>query len=282
MNTDTKPNIEASKGWKAALHLGYEPRQNITKLVCRTQRGPLAVQRSLYPEGATCHTYLLHPPGGVVGGDQLDIRVQTSEGAHAVITTPGATKFYRSEGKLAYQRQTLTVESGSTLEWLPQENICFPGAHAQITSDIYLALGSRYLGWEIQCLGRPANGETFEMGMINSASRVWMGKKLVLVDQLRNQGSELIRSASGLRGHAMNATLIAGTLGEAHLEGVRARLGEIDTDCQFGVTWMDDLLIVRILGNNTEAIQHLLKPVRDYLREHWLNLPAHAPRIWAT
>lgn len=269
-------------GWKARLHLGYQYRQGKTRLVDRLQRGPLAVQRPLYPEGTPCHTYLLHPPGGVVGGDQLDIRVDTQANAHTVITTPGATKFYRSDEKMAYQYQTLTVGKDSTLEWLPQENICFPGAHAQIHSDIHLTQGSRFIGWELQCLGRPANEETFSHGSINAKTRVFIDDQITLVDQMTTQADSLINSAAGLRGHAMSATLIAGTIDAEYLEAVRAVLESFDPKLPVGATWVDNLLVVRMLGNNTEDIQNVLIPVWKILREQWLKIPACPPRIWAT
>ena len=279
MNAYLQPK---SSSWKAELHLGYQDRQGKTRLVERTQLGPLAVQRPLYPEGAVCHTYLLHPPGGVVGGDQLDIRVHTQENAHALITTPGATKFYRSDEKLAYQHQTLRVDKNSTLEWLPQENICFPSAHAQIKSDIYLEQGSRFIGWELLCLGRPANQEVFTTGFINTATRVYIDGQLVLVDQMKTQDDQLTSNAAGLRHYAMAATLIAGVIEEHHLETVRSVLEQFDPALPVGVTWMEGLLVVRMLGNNTEEMQNVLKPVWKALRESWLAMNACPPRIWAT
>jgi urease accessory protein len=279
MNAYLQPK---SSSWKAELHLGYQDRQGKTRLVERTQLGPLAVQRPLYPEGAVCHTYLLHPPGGVVGGDQLDIRVHTQENAHALITTPGATKFYRSDEKLAYQHQTLRVDKNSTLEWLPQENICFPSAHAQINSDIYLEQGSRFIGWELLCLGRPANQEVFTTGFINTATRVYIDGQLVLVDQMKTQGDQLTSNAAGLRYYAMAATLIAGVIEEHHLDTVRSVLEQFDPALPVGVTWMEGLLVVRMLGNNTEEMQNVLKPVWKALRENWLAMSACPPRIWAT
>ena len=274
--------VQPETGWKAQLQLGYQDRNGKTRLVDRVQRGPLAVQRSLYPEGAPCHTYLLHPPGGVVGGDQLDIRVDAQPNAHAMITTPGATKFYRSEGKQALQQQTLTVQAGATLEWLPQENIAFPGANARIYSDVHLVQGSRFIGWELQCLGRPAIQETFDIGNMDTCLRVHVDGTLQLIDSMKTNGLSLVESAAGLRGYAMNASLIAGTIPETHLDTVRTVLESFDPSLPAGATWMDNLLVVRMLGNNTEDIQKVLIPVWKALREQWLEVPACPPRIWAT
>ncbi len=89
------------------------------------------VQRPFYPEGGTCHVYLLHPPGGVVGGDQLELQVQSEPGSHALITTPAATKFYRAgPHPHSLLQQNLQVRD-ATLEWLPQETIVFDGAEGK-------------------------------------------------------------------------------------------------------------------------------------------------------
>ncbi len=106
---------EVASGWRARLELGFAPRPGRTALVHRRQRGPLAVQRPFYPEDDVCHLYLLHPPGGVVGGDSLHIQADAGAGAHALVTTPGATKFYLSAGASAQQVQILRVAVGASL-----------------------------------------------------------------------------------------------------------------------------------------------------------------------
>ncbi len=80
-------------GWKASLDLTFIDRGDKTVLKHRSQQGPLAIQRPLYPEGNPCHTYLLHPPGGVVGGDTLQISVHAIQGAKSLITTQERPNF---------------------------------------------------------------------------------------------------------------------------------------------------------------------------------------------
>ena len=111
--------------WHASLQLGY--RREAGRTVARHEHsGPLRMLQSLYPEGdAVCHNVLVHPPGGLVGGDTLDIAVIADDNVHGLITTPGATRFYRSEGELAVQRTTLSLAWGSRLEGLPLEAVCY-------------------------------------------------------------------------------------------------------------------------------------------------------------
>ena len=150
--------------WKAALDVGY--RYESQRTVARhSHLGPLRILQSLYPEGgAICHNVLVHPPGGLVGGDTLGIGVDVGSGAHALITTPGATRFYRSLGEPAVQDIRIRLESGARLEWLPLEAICHPGCIAQNRLSLMLAPGAEMMGWDITALGLPASGQAFDSG----------------------------------------------------------------------------------------------------------------------
>jgi len=129
----------ATTGWKAELALGFERRGAKSVLAARRHDGPLALQKPLYPEGeGVCHAIVLHPPGGIAGGDELEIAARVGEGAHALLTTPGAGKWYRSAGAWARQSLGFEVARGACLEWLPQETIVFDGALAGMRSEVRL------------------------------------------------------------------------------------------------------------------------------------------------
>jgi urease accessory protein len=274
--------VTETRGWQARLELGYEARGGKTRLVHRRMRGPLAVQRPFYPQGGICHSYLLHPPGGVVGGDELDIDVRVADGAHALVTTPGATKFYRCAGLTAHQTQHLRVEAGGILEWLPQENIFFPGASSRLRTHIEVAAGGRFLGWELQCLGRPANHETFSFGTIDSRCEVRLEGRRVLIDQLQVRGLDLFDAAAGMRGHAMVASLYAVPADDAMQQQIQTLIDERFADRAIGATLVDSVLAVRMLGQNTEDIQAVLIPLWELLRQQALGLEPCPPRIWST
>ena len=141
------------------------------------RRQPLAVQRPFYPDGpgaqgGACHVYLLHPPGGVVGGDALDIVVNAGAGSRALVTTPAAGKLYRSAGSCARLSQRLVVDEDAQLEWLPQPTIAFAGVNARMSTRVDLAPGGRFIGWEIVCLGRTDSGERYA-GQLHLALELW-------------------------------------------------------------------------------------------------------------
>ena len=105
--------------WLARLQIDYTLHEG-TSRAHHQHVGPLRILQSLYPEGpAVCHNVLVHPPGGLVGGDTLDLEVHVGPQAHGLLTTPGATRFYRSAAEPARQNTYLRLAAGARLEWLP-------------------------------------------------------------------------------------------------------------------------------------------------------------------
>ena len=277
----------APRGWQAQLDLEYSLRGNKTRLLRKLQRGPLTVQRSFYPEGEICHNYILHPPGGVVGGDTLQINVDTGKATHSLLTTPGATKFYRSSAqRLASQTLKLTVGDNATLEWLPQQNIFFPGANVALNTEIDIAPGGRFAGWEMHCFGRPANDEAFSTGALRSRTLVKVAGELRLVEQLNIGSHNTVLSVTGLRGNALQGCLIAGPCNVEQrdvLEQILLNYKEAGIYSHpVGITLVDELLIVRALGEQSEPMHALFTDLWLALRQHWLSIAPCVPRIWAT
>ncbi len=250
-------------------------------MVPRQRYGPLSVQRPFYPEGACCHTYLLHPPGGVVGGDHLEIDINTQSGAHGLVTTPGAGKFYLSAGDTAQVKQSLTVGADSRFEYLPQENIYFPGARVHSRTDINVDDNSGLVLWEKHCFGRPANHESFSEGEVTTELHLRRHGSLLFSEKQRVDHDEIER-ASGFRGNAVAATLLVyGTkLSSDLLQALREQVPE---SALSGISMPEDeLLLVRCLGNNTAAINAYFIRLWQLLRPALFELPACSPRIWNT
>ncbi len=178
-------------------------------------------QRPFYPEEETCHLYLLHPPGGIVGGDELTISAHLAPGCHTLITMPGASKFYRSSGAQALVRQQLTLAPQATLEWLPQDAIFFPGANARLFTTFHLCASSRLLAWDLLCLGRPVIGETFSHGTLSNRLEVWVDDEPLLVERLQLQEGEL----SSVAERPWVGTLLCYPATDALLDGGARRAG---------------------------------------------------------
>jgi urease accessory protein len=245
--------------WRAQLGLVFEKNGARTVLAKRVSDGPLVVQKPLYPDGPElCHAIVVHPPGGIAGGDELAVRVRAESGARALLTTPGAGKWYRSAG--AWARQTLSFEVEVSLEWLPRETIVFDGALADLQSRIDLKKGARYIGWEVVCLGR------FTRGRMRIETRVTQGGGMLFVEKGEIEGGgRLMRSPAGLGGRTVFGTFLATHSGERILAE------------DLAVTQLPGLLVARYLGDSGEEALHAFTRLWKQLRPS-----AVEPRIWST
>jgi urease accessory protein len=261
-------------GWKAELKLRFAAREGGTVLAEKRFDGPLVVQKALHPEPGVCHAIVVHPPGGIAGGDELALTASAEPGAHALLTTPGAGKWYRSTGALASQRLRFRV--AGTLEWLPRETIVFNGALARLESEIDLEGDGAYVGWEILCLGRGGSGERFARGSVRLATRVRREGRLLWSERGRiDGGGDLMDSPAGLAGHGVAATMIA-TLAAPAKDLVAA--------CRehAAVTHLPGLVVARYLGDSSEEAFERFMRLWALLRPAVARRDAVAPRIWST
>ncbi len=267
--------------WRASLELEFVRRGSRTVLARRASLGPLVVQRPFYPEGNVCHVYVVHPPGGVVGGDRLELSVVAQEGAHALITTPAATKLYRSDGRVARQAQEIDAR-GAIVEWLPQETIVFPEARARIATRVRLSERSRFVGWEVACYGRPASGMAFAGGFVAQDFELWVDGAPRVLDRLRFDGAgESMRAAFGLAGHPVLGTLFAYPADEALLAMARAVM-ERELIAGAACTCVAGVLVCRAIGTHADAVRRLFTAIWAAVRPSVAGCPAVQPRIWAT
>lgn len=279
------PARETAAAWEAALQLRFERRGGRTVLSSRRARGPLVVQKPLYPEGGVCHICLIHPPGGVVGGDRLRLEMALQARAEVLLTTPGAAKYYRSPGPSARLCNDLRVGEGAALEYLPQDCIFFSGSRVSAETTVHLENRAKFIGWETLCLGRPAAGDWYTAGCFNHRYRILRGDQPVLFERNRYRaGDDGLRAAWGLGGHSVVATLYALPAGDEELAGLRGHL-RAPRDCagiRFAATRIRDVLVLRCTGADAEACRELLVRAWRLLRPAVLKRPACAPRIWST
>lgn len=268
--------------WPAALKLRFR-RAGARAVFDAQHRGPLRVQKALYPEGdSVCQAVLLHPPGGIAGGDSLEISVDVEPDVHAMITTPGAGKWYKANGRIA--RQQINLEVRGALEWLPQEALVFDAASADSRIDISLTDGASMLGWDLVALGRRSSGERFASGTFAQTIRLRVDNELQWIERTRIGGDDpLLDSPIGLAGqHVFGCLWAAGAhFGDDFLETVRAELGA-DASASPLTRLSPCLIVVRALGPSTATVRTALERVWSVLRPLVVQRPAHRPRLWAT
>lgn len=280
--------------WRAHLKLDYT--QETGRTVARFKHdGPLRILQSLYPEGdAVCHNVLVHPPGGLVGGDTLSIQVSATGHSHGLITTPGATRFYKSDGEAARQETHITLRDEARLEWLPMETLCHSGCTGESRLKIELAQQSEFIGWDVIALGLPHAKAPFALGSFLQhieVPGVWLER-----GRIDAQDARLMQSSLGLAGNSCMASLffVAGskidrTRKQQALDLARAcvdahesgELGELDI--RAGVTSPNgQVVIVRVLAPFVEPAMQLLKAVWAVWRSELWGLNVSTPRIWST
>ena len=277
-----------AEGWRANLSLHYTRDGDRTVALDR-HSGPLRVLQRLYPEGpGICHHVLVHPPGGVVGGDVLELQAHLDEGTHAVLTTPGATRFYRSDGATALQHSSLTLASSARLEWLPMESIAHRGCLAQNRLHLALAPGAEAMGWDVVVLGLPAAGDEFDSGHYLQHLELqgaWLERGLIAAAD-----TALLHSPLGLAGKRVLATMwfAAGAAWaparrNALLDAARDELAHDALRPTAGATAAHpQVVVLRVLADGVEPAMALLRRVRAAWRGVIWQLQPHSPRLWQT
>lgn len=266
--------------WHAELELAYARVGDGTRPVTRRHLGPLRVQKHLYAEGPqVCQHIVVHPPGGIAGGDTLALDIHAGPDAWAQLTSPGAAKWYRAATP-ASQRLRLRVEAGATLEWLPQETIVFSAAQAELSTRIDLHGDARLFYWDVIALGRPASGERFDLGHFQSHLDIRRDGQLLWHERQRIVGADgLLDSPIGLDGQPVFATLlVTGDIEPELLEHCRALPHAVRGD----LTQLPGLLVARCLASEALLARGWLIDLWKLLRPAMFGREAVAPRIWST
>jgi len=287
---DFPSSLALPSAWHASLCLRFAVRAGRTAMVERRHEGPLRVQKPLYPEGDICHGVVLHPPAGVAGGDLLDIDIAVGTNAHAVLATPGATKWYKSAGRDAAQQVRIDVAEGGKLDWLPQENIVFDDARARIATDVTVAQGGSAIGWDAVVLGRLASGERWASGSLWLDTRIGGVEHPLWIEQSHFDAASPLRGAvAGMDGLPILGTLWA--VGQGATQDLAESLAErlpYRPDLRAGVTCLAargasmPMLLMRVLGRDMEAVRNLMIDSWQMLRMPIHGVPARPLRLWAT
>ena len=250
--------------------------------------GPLVLQKSLHPEGSSvCHGVVVHPPGGVAGGDALTLETTLESQAHALLTTPGAGKWYKANGQSASQHLAFTVAADACFEWFPQENILFDGAQVDFSARIDLEAGARYAGWDIMCFGRQAQQERWQTGHMHQNLAIYRQQTLIWREAGKlTPDSRCMTSIAGLHGNPVSASfvVVAGAVPANILEACKALQPDLALDLQakYGVTALPEVFSARYVGQSAQTAKQYFEQLWQILRPWYANRTAARPRIWNT
>jgi len=275
-----------SASWMAKLSLSYERTPIGAVLKKSLHEGPLRVQKALYPEGEDiCHTVIIHPPAGIAGGDTLDIQVSVAKDAHVVLSTPSATKWYKSFKNPATQSIQFEMGERAKLDWLPQENLFFKGSNANVITKLNLSSSASYIGWDALMLGRYASGENWTSGHIHLLSEIRQDGKLIWVENGHIEAEDIYsKSLPQLGEWPICATLVA--LGPRCSRDLVEQFSEMmpwTEVLRAGITLMPQgILVMRAVSKDIEATRNLMIDVWTKLRPIVHGVPAQPLRLWAS
>jgi urease accessory protein len=275
-----------SPSWLAKLSLSYERTAIGTVLTKSLHEGPLRVQKALYPEGDDiCHTVIIHPPAGIAGGDTLDIQVAVGKGSHVVLSTPSATKWYKSFKNPATQNVQFELGENAKLDWLPQENLFFKGANSNVITKLSLSTNASFIGWDALMLGRHASGEEWSNGHIHMLNEIRRDGKLIWIESGHiDAEDQYSRSLPQLGSWPVCVTLCAvGPSCSPNLVEIFAEMMPWTDSLRAGVTLMPQgVLLVRAVSNDIEIARNFMIDVWAKLRPIVHGVPAQPLRLWAS
>lgn len=293
LSSDSRSTQQA--GWAARLALRFEADgQGLTRLVHNRHVGPLRLLRALPQPDGSSHAVIVHPPGGLVGGDTLDLDLTVGEGARVLCTTPGAQKWYRAERAGGRASTTLKVAPRAFLEWLPQPTLVFDQARADQRLTIDLAAGAEMIGWECLVFGRAAMGERFLKGELRQRLSIRQDDQLLWDEQaVAPAGDRLFESPLGWGGRIAACTVWAcgpSVALEAVLLAWRDRLETLQAEettrnarLQAGATRPSaGLLAARLLADDAQPLMQCAEQLWALARPHLKPGSGSPPRIWAT
>jgi urease accessory protein len=286
-----------SRQWFAKLALDFSYTELGTQLIRTRRNGPLTVQKAFYPEGRDCaHIYLLHPPAGIVSGDELHVEINLEDKAHTLVTTPGANRFYRArtDANIGISKQvqvtTLNVKKQAKCENFPQETIVYNGADGFNTVDIYLTEQSVYFGWDITCMGLPSAEQFFTQGHYSQLNRVFVDDILQYHDRIAlSDKNNVLHNLSGLAGNSVFGTFLVYApqqLNKSQLKKIIEEMRDVIVNNKaqkhISITDIDGLLVIRYLGHHAEQCKKYFLLLWQVVRPLTVEKKATQPRIWYT
>ena len=278
--------------WFAKLELGFKAQIEpaCTVLHHRKHSGPVRVQKMLWPEKTgVCHAIIVHPPAGIAGGDHLTFDMTVDAHAHALVTTPGAGKWYKTNGKQAYQYINIYLNENAIFEWLPQETMLFNGANAHSKTIIHLDQAASFIGWDMLVIGRQACAEQFNEGAYSNQFRLFRNQTLLVADTLNFKGNDRwLNSCLGMNGQSTMGNFWAvpptkyrtSIYLDEHIDLIRELIMRMNVPV--ALTLLDDVICARFLGHDIRQCHDAFAAIRAKLRRYWYNLEEEFPRIWRT
>lgn len=282
---DSAPLTYAASAQRAygRLRVAFDRRGEESVLAVLRQEGCFKARHPRPEPGAIPETVLLNTSGGITGGDDLAARIEAGPGAHFVVTTQAAERYYRASpgSPPATIRSDLAVAPGALLEWLPQETILFDRAAVDRSLTVDLAPGARFLGVESLIFGRQAMGERVETLQLMDRIIIRQDGRVILHDATRLQGEVAIlmgRASTFADARAMATVVFVTPEAERFVSPLRDAFGTgllPDHALEAGVSAWNGLVLARLLARDGATLRRAVMAALTILRGG-----AALPRVW--
>ena len=146
---------------------------------------PLQALTPLTLKDGASYLMLLNPTGGVLGGDHLVTNIVQEPGTHVCLTTPSATRIYRTSEKPAILETVIHLGEGAALEYSPEHVIPHAGSALLQSLRIEMARGSRAIIVDSLGSGRVAHGERWNFTEIDSRTEVYACSRPAYISRTR-------------------------------------------------------------------------------------------------
>jgi urease accessory protein len=281
-STGSAPSFSSTPdrvGKDGALALAFERRGGRTVLTERRFALPLQALEPmpLDGDGSLC-LMLLNPTGGLVGGDRLVTEITLGPRAHVCLTTPSATKVYRTPGPPAVQETTIGLGEGAILEYLPDHVIPHPDSVFHQSLTVTMGPGSRAILSDAFAIGRLAREERWEFIELVSRTTITRQGRPLFLDRIRLAPARGIPEFGGMEGFGYLATLALFADGSERWENmVRAleeQLGEFPAVRGGASPTSGGGCLVRFLAPSAHDLGQATRGLWTLARRLLLDLPA--------
>ena len=226
---------------------------------------------------------LLNPSGGVLGGDVLATSVTLGRDSRVCLTTPAATRVYRSLGAPAVVTFEAAVGEGAALEYVPDHLIPSPGARLRQRTTVTLAAGATLLLVDAWAVGRVARGEAWQFHELDTALTVRDARGLLLAERAVLDGTRGWDGLGGAEGCSYVGTFVAAAPSAEGWDEIACELSRtvaaLDTGARVGVTPLArGGLLARLLCPSAPALEASVRALWTASRRRLLGLPPLALR----
>ncbi len=267
------------KGAKGILDIVFRKKTSGKTYVAKQYfKLPLQVLPAFYQDDDGCaFLYLLNPSGGILQNDTLLTDLLVEEDAKALVTTPSNNKFYKMDSGHATLINTIKVEKGGEMEYLPEHNVPFAMSKTYQETKFYLDKGATLIAFDMVTSGRKARGENFLYDLYSTKTKIYVDNQLKVYEYGKLEPAKRdVHNTGVLEGNTINASVYFynENLEEKTINKINKML-ETKENVIGGVTVVDKGLgIVRILGSDILEIQETMLEAWQILRLDLLQKPA--------